>query len=168
MIFSSIIFLFAFCPIFFLTLYFLPKSIKLKNGIIIIGSMFFYAWGAGDFFFIVLGTLIIDYFLGNLMYKNNKYTKLFVFFDVAMNIGILLYFKYFNFFIDNFNAVFESIGWNSVVYTRVLLPLGVSFVVFQKMTYCLDIAKGITKPAENFFYVIEYLLIFPQIIAVPL
>jgi alginate O-acetyltransferase complex protein AlgI len=85
-----------------------------------------------------------------------------------MNIGILLYFKYFNFFMDNFNLIFESIGWNPLVFTRVLLPLGVSFVVFQKMTYCLDIARGTTKPAENFFQLVEYLLIFPQIIAGPI
>jgi len=168
MIFSSAIFLFAFCPIFFLLLYFSPKNLKIKNVIIITGSMFFYAWGAGDFFFIVLGTLIVDFILGNLIYKHRKYAKLFIFLDVAMNIGILLYFKYFNFFMDNINIVLESIGWNSVVFTRVVLPLGVSFVVFQKMTYCLDIAKNKTKPAENFFYVIEYLLIFPQIIAGPI
>lgn len=168
MIFSSTIFLFAFCPIFFLALYFSPKNLKLKNAIIIIGSLLFYFWGAGDFFFIVLGTLVIDYLLGNLMYKNPKYVKLCVALDVAMNIGILLYFKYFNFFMDNFNIVFASLGLNSVVFTRVLLPLGVSFVVFQKMTYCLDIAKGTSKPAENFFYVVEYLLIFPQIIAGPI
>jgi len=168
MIFSSTIFLFVFFPIFFLTLYISPRNLKLRNAIIIIGSLFFYFWGAGDFFFIVLGTLVIDFILGNLMYKNSKYIKLCVVLDVAMNIGILLYFKYFNFFADNFNIVFESIGWNSVVFTRVLLPLGVSFVVFQKMTYCLDIAKGTTKPAENFFHLVEYLLIFPQIIAGPI
>ena len=168
MIFSSTIFLFAFCPMFFLTFYFSPKNIKLKNGIIIIASIFFYAWGTGDFLFIILGTLIIDYHLGNLMYKNPKYTKMCLVLDVAMNIGILLYFKYFNFFMDNFNVVFRSIGLNSVVFTKVLLPLGVSFIVFQKMTYCLDIAKGKTKPAENFFYLTEYLLIFPKIIAGPI
>ena len=168
MIFSSTIFLFAFCPIFFLTFYFSPQNIKLKNVIIILGSMFFYAWGAGDFFFVILGTLIIDYLLGNLIYKYRKYTKLFIVLDVAMNIGILLYFKYFNFFMDNFNIVFECIGWNPVVFTRIILPLGVSFVVFQKMTYCLDIAKNTTKPAKNFFYLIEYLLLFPQIIAGPI
>ncbi len=168
MIFSSTIFLFLFCPVFFLTLYISPRNMNLRNAIIIIGSLFFYLWGAGDFFFIVLGTLVIDFLLGNLMYKNSKYTKLCVVLDVAMNVGILLYFKYFNFFMDNINLVFESIGWNSVVLTRVLLPLGVSFVVFQKMTYCLDIAKGTTKPAENFFHLVEYLLIFPQIIAGPI
>jgi len=168
MIFSSIIFLFVFCPIFFLTLYFSPKSIKIKNGIIILGSMFFYAWGAGDFIFIILGTLIIDYLLGNLIYKYRKYSKLFVILDVAMNVGILLYFKYFNFFMGNINVLFGSIGWNPVVFTSVLLPLGVSFTIFEKMTYCLDISKGTTKPAENFFYVLQFLLIFPKIIAGPI
>lgn len=168
MIFSSTIFLFAFCPIFFLTLYFLPKSTWLRNIWIVVGSLLFYAWGAGDFIFIVLGTLLIDYFFGGLIYKNRKYAKLFTVMDVVMNIGILLYFKYFNFFMDNFNDIFASIGWNPVVFTRVILPLGVSFVIFQKMTYCLDIAKGTTRPADNFFYLVEYLVIFPQIIAGPI
>lgn len=168
MIFSSTIFLFAFFPIFFLALYLSPKSLKFKNAVIICGSLLFYFWGAGSFFFIVLGTLVIDYLLGNLMYKKPKLVKLCVVIDVVMNIGILLYFKYFNFFIDNINIVFASLGFNSLVFTRVILPLGVSFVVFQKMTYCLDIARGTSKPAENFFYVVEYLLIFPQIIAGPI
>jgi len=168
MIFSSTIFLFAFCPIFFLALYFSPKNINLKNGIIIIGSLLFYLWGAGSFFLIILGTLVVDYLLGNLISKKPKFTKLFIVLDVAMNIGILLYFKYFNFFMDNINLIFQDLGWNSVLFTRVILPLGVSFTIFEKMTYCLDIARGTTKPAKNFLYLMEFLFVFPKIIAGPI
>lgn len=85
-----------------------------------------------------------------------------------MNVGILFYFKYFNFYMDSFNAFFSSFGWNPTVFTRVVLPLGVSFVIFQKMTYCLDIAKGKSSVADNYFQLVEYLLIFPKIISGPI
>ena len=168
MIFSSTIFLFAFCPVFFLIFFCLSKSIKAQNIWIIIGSLFFYAWGAGSFFFVVLGTLLIDYGLGALIYRDRSHAKLFVTLDVVMNLGILFYFKYFNFFVENINALFIKLGGNPRIFTTVLLPLGISFVVFQKMTYCLDIAKGTSAPAKSYFYLVEYLLLFPQIIAGPI
>ena len=136
--------------------------------VIILGSLLFYAWGARSFIIVTVGTLIIDYLLGNFIYQKSRYTKLFIAADVAMNVGILLYFKYLNFFADNINTAMQNIGLNPFVFTRVILPIGVSFVIFQKMTYCLDIAKGIVKPAKNFFYLLEYLLIFPAIIAGPI
>lgn len=168
MIFSSSMFLFAFFPIFFIVLFCMHNKIHLQNAWIIFGSLLFYIWGARQFVFVVLGTLFIDYLLGHLIYTHEKYAKLFVCVDVTINISILLYFKYLNFFIDNINAIFVSIGWNAVTYTRIILPLGISFVIFQKMTYCLDIAKKEAVPAENFFYLMEYLLAFPQIVAGPI
>jgi alginate O-acetyltransferase complex protein AlgI len=141
---------------------------KWKNAVIILTSILFYAWGAREFVAIITGTLVIDYILGNIIDKRRQYTKLCLAIDIIMNVGILLYFKYFNFFMDNINAVMKMAGVSPFVFTRILLPIGVSFVIFQKMTYCLDIAKGTEKPAENFFYLLEYLLIFPQIIAGPI
>ena len=169
MIFSSIIFLFAFFPIFFLILYWIPtQKIRWQNIWILLASLFFYAWGAGKFFFIVIGTLVVDYILGGWIIKKRKYTKLFVALDVMMNIAILIYFKYFNFFLDNTNAIIAGLGKQPLSFTRVALPLGVSFVIFQKMTYCMDIARGSTPPAKNYFEVLEYLLLFPQVIAGPI
>lgn len=144
------------------------NHIHFQNGWIIFGSLLFYTWGARQFVLVVLGTLFIDYLLGHLIYTHEKYTKLFVCVDVTMNVGILLYFKYLNFFIDNINTIFANIGWNPIVYTKIMLPLGVSFVIFQKMTYCLDIAKKSVVPTRNFFNLMEYLLIFPQIVAGPI
>jgi alginate O-acetyltransferase complex protein AlgI len=85
-----------------------------------------------------------------------------------MNLGILLYYKYFNFFCENINALFSALELNPFVFTKVLLPIGVSFVILQKMTYCLDIAKGQVKPAKRFFDLVEYLFLFPAIIAGPI
>ncbi|MDD3194122.1 MAG: MBOAT family protein [Oscillospiraceae bacterium] len=169
MIFSSPVFLFAFCPVFFIVLFCIPRTaVWAKNVWIIIGSLLFYAWGAGTFIVVVLGTLVLDYFFGRVIAQKGKYCKLFVTADVAMNLGILLYFKYFNFFLENLNAVFSRMGIEAVSFASVALPLGVSFVVFQKMTYCLDIARGNSKPAEHYFYLVEYLLLFPQIVAGPI
>jgi alginate O-acetyltransferase complex protein AlgI len=166
MVFSSPLFLFLFFPIFFGIYYLAPN--KWKNAVIILSSILFYAWGVREFVAIIAGTLVIDYILGNIIDKRRQYTKLCLAIDIIMNVGILLYFKYFNFFMDNINAVMKMAGVSPFVFTRILLPIGVSFVIFQKMTYCLDIAKGTEKPAENFFYLLEYLLIFPQIIAGPI
>lgn len=169
MIFSSTIFLFAFFPVFFFVLYQIPvQKIKWQNIWILLGSLFFYIWGAGKFFFVVLGTLVVDYALGGWIAKKRKYTKFFVALDVTINISILLYFKYFNFFFGNINAIVIRFGGEPLSFTRIALPLGISFVIFQKMTYCLDIAKGSTQPAKSYFEVLEYLLLFPQVIAGPI
>jgi alginate O-acetyltransferase complex protein AlgI len=122
----------------------------------------------------VLATCIIDYKLGALIYNQGKPNekksqhKLYIFIDVFVNAGILLYFKYANFFVDNINTLFVMLHSNEVIFTKVILPIGISFVIFQKMTYCLDIAKGTAKPAEYFFRYVEYLLLFPALIAGPI
>jgi alginate O-acetyltransferase complex protein AlgI len=172
MVFSSSLFLFLFLPIFFCT-YFLVGR-KQKNAIIIIGSIFFYGWGANWFLLIVLVTMILDYRLGFIIADcNGKRDKallrrICIGIDVVVNIGILIYFKYTNFLLANINVIFTKLGFNPVVFTEIVLPIGISFVIFQKVTYCLDIARGKAKPADNYFYYLEYLLVFPQIIAGPI
>jgi len=169
MVFSSSLFFFGFMPCFFIGYFLCP--LKLRNVFIICGSLFFYAWGAHSFILIALGTCVIDFILGAFISKekNNPRTRLLLSAaDVAVNIGLLAYFKYANFFVDNVNALCQALGWNGFTLTRVILPIGISFVVFQKITYCLDIARGTAQPAKNFFTYIEYLFIFPQIIAGPI
>lgn len=165
MVFTSSLFLFALFPIFFILYYLSPK--KYKNFVIIISSLFFYAWGSRSFILIVIGTLIIDWLFSILIYKN-KYVKLCLAIDIIMNIGLLMYFKYFNFFAENINSFFGLLGFNTIQYTKVLLPIGISFVIFQKITYCIDVSRGETLPEKNFFHLLEYLLLFPQIIAGPI
>jgi len=172
MVFSSPLFIFAFCPVFF-TVYLLAPA-RFKDAIIIIASIFFYTWGAYYFILVVFATCVMDFILGALIYKirdnpekRNLY-RLYVFIDVFINLGILVYFKYTNFFIGNLNSLFAFLNLSPVVFAKVIMPIGISFIIFQKMTYCLDISKGTAKPAEHFFAYFEYMLIFPALIVGPI
>jgi alginate O-acetyltransferase complex protein AlgI len=168
MSFSSPLFVFGFLPVFFILYVFSP--VKHRNWIIIAASLFFYAWGAHAFVFIVFFSCILDFILGGLIYKtkNTKYYRVLIIIDLMINFGILVYFKYTNFVLDNLNTFFTCLGLNGMTFTRIVLPIGISFVVFQKSTYCLDIAKGAARPAGTFWQYIEYLFVFPQIIAGPI
>jgi alginate O-acetyltransferase complex protein AlgI len=172
MIFSSSLFIFAFCPLFFIAYFLVP--LKLKNIVIIIGSLFFYAWGAHSFVLIILISCLADYKLGVVIKSAKDRTgkktlyHACVVFDICINFALLLYFKYANFLIDNINSLFSLIRLSPIVMGNIILPIGISFVVFQKVTYCLDIAKGTAEPAQDFHSYVEYLLIFPQIIAGPI
>jgi alginate O-acetyltransferase complex protein AlgI len=171
MVFSSSLFIFAFLPLFLAGYFIMP--LKYKDIVIILGSLFFYAWGANYFILFVIATCLIDYKLGSLIAlnkekKDKKLKDLLLFIDIFINLSMLIYFKYANFFGENINALFELLNWNPIVFTKIVLPVGISFVIFQKMTYCIDIAKGTAVPARYFYIYIEYLLIFPQIIAGPI
>ncbi len=175
MVFSSSLFIFGFLPLFLILYFAIPE--KFRNIIMVLGSFFFCFWAMPTFIFVVIFTLAIDYILGSIIYhsqltKNSSRSSLIirlcVVLDIIMNLGILIYFKYSNFFLDNINAIFISMGLNPFVFTRVILPVGISFVIFQKLTYCLDIAKGICKPARNFFILLAYILLFPHVIAGPI
>lgn len=175
MVFSSSLFIFGFLPIFLILYFIAPK--KFRNIVMVLGSFFFCFWAMPTFIFVVILTLAIDYILGGIIYRNqlakdsyksSSIIRLCIAFDVIMNLGILIYFKYSNFFLDNMNSIFMSMGLNPFVFTRVILPVGISFVIFQKLTYCLDIAKGICKPAKNFFVLLAYILLFPHVIAGPI
>src|SRR3989304_3162727 len=101
MVFSSILFLFYFAPIFFLVYYFLPQ--KLKNTWLIISSLLFYWWGAPTFIYIFILSCLLDYSAAILYSKNGK--KVFYYVAIIGNVALLLYFKYFNFFIENINEI---------------------------------------------------------------
>jgi alginate O-acetyltransferase complex protein AlgI len=171
MVFSSSLFLFGFFPLFLISYFLSP--VKYRNFIIIAAGLFFYTWGARSFVPIIFLSCIIDFIFGNLIRKaqtlqNNKLRRLCTIIDFVMNLGILIYFKYVNFFVENINIFLSNFNLNPVTFTAIVLPIGVSFVVFQKSTYCLDIAKGAAVPAKRFSQYIEYLFIFPQIIAGPI
>src|SRR4051812_35880733 len=110
MVFSSITFLFYFLP-FFLLVYTLVGR-KLKNPVILLGSIFFYAWGAPRFIFVILGTTAIDFYLvrGIAASGSQQRRKLLLLVSLCINIGLLFYFKYSNFFVDNVNWLLHNIG----------------------------------------------------------
>jgi alginate O-acetyltransferase complex protein AlgI len=166
-VFSSIIFLVYFFPVFLL-LYFLTP-VRYKNYTALVGSVFFYAWGAPKFIFVVLAVLVIDFYLGNKIYESaGKRKKLYLFASIAINVGMLLYFKYANFFVDNLNFVLGHAGMEPVGWTRIMLPLGISFFTFQEMSYAVDIYRGEHKPLKKFSDYMLFIFMFSHLIAGPI
>lgn len=167
MVFSSTIFLLYFLPVFLLV-YFLTGH-KYKNYVALAASLLFYAWGAPDFIFIVLASIFADFYLVKKMYKAvGKRKTLFVTASVILNIGLLGYFKYANFFIDNVNEILGILGQTNLSWTKVALPIGISFFTFQKFTYTIDVYRGLYKPLEKVSDLCLYILLFPQLIAGPI
>lgn len=167
MVFSSVIFLLYFLPIF-LILYFLSPE-KWKNGLALLGSCFFYIWGAPEFFFIVVLSIILDFYLVKLFsLSRGKLRKWLMALAVFLNVGILLVAKYLNFFVANLNAVLESIGIDGVAWTAIILPIGISFITFQKLSYVIDCYQQKVKPLDRLSDYALYILLFPQLIAGPI
>lgn len=168
MVFSSIIFLLYFLPLFLLAYHFIDR--KYKNYLILFASIFFYAWGAPKFLFIIIGTTVVDFYIVNEIYKSSseKRKKLFLSISVAIKIGLLAYFKYANFFVENLNSVLHSIGISQVEWTSVALPIGISFYTFQTITYSIDVYRKIHPPLEKVSDYLLYIMSFPQMIAGPI
>ncbi|NCD42157.1 MAG: MBOAT family protein [Bacteroidia bacterium] len=169
MVFSSSLFLLYFFPAF-LIVYFLIRGTKWKNLWILLTSILFYAWGAPDFIFIVVGSIIADFYLVQVMdktgIKRNK--RILMALSVLLNIGLLAYFKYSNFFIENINALLEAMGMTALHWTQVALPIGISFFSFQKLTYSVDVYRKVHSPLKRVTDYAMYILMFPQLIAGPI
>lgn len=168
MVFSSITFLLYFLPLFLLVYYASPK--QFKNYVILLFSIVFYAWGAPKFVFILLATTAISFYLVKWMdqSKERKKKRLLLAVSIIINLGLLAFFKYANFFIDNFNQAFESLGYNAVAWTKIILPIGISFYTFQTLTYSVDVYRGVHKPLEKLSNYVLYIIMFPQLIAGPI
>ena len=168
MVFSSIYFLIYFLPFFLLIYTIIPK--RFKNFFLLLASAFFYSWGGPKFIFIILGTTFLDFFLVQQMSRSGteKKRKLFLILSVCLNTGILFYFKYCNFFIDNLNAVSRSFGFHEIQLAKILLPIGISFYTFESLTYVLDVYRRVHKPLTNFWEYQLYILLFPKLIAGPI
>ncbi|MDR1112638.1 MAG: hypothetical protein LBL18_02605 [Bacteroidales bacterium] len=166
--FSGSMFLFLFIPTVFITILALPQ--RLKNVAIVLASLFFFAWGAGWFVLALIGTIAVDWLIGFGIdkAKNSRTRKLLLLLDVILNLSLLLWFKYANFFIENANTILSALRLNPIIWTKVVMPLGISFVTFSKMTYCLDIAFGKCVATKNFLHLIEFNLLFPKVIMGPI
>jgi alginate O-acetyltransferase complex protein AlgI len=167
MVFSSSLFLLYFLPAFLLLYFVVPH--KLKNYVALIASVAFYAWGAPDFIFIVIGSIIIDFYLVKAMYHANlRRKRQLAGASIVLNVGLLAYFKYANFFIENVDWMLEQFGRDPVAWIHVALPIGISFFTFQKMTYTIDVYRGIHPPLNRLTDLALYILMFPQLIAGPI
>lgn len=168
MVFSSSIFLVYFLPIFLLV-YFIADA-RFKNPILLIASVLFYAWGAPKFIFAILATTTLDFYLVKILYNSQteKKRKLFLILSLTLNVGMLFYFKYCNFFIENFNAALSAAGAHEITWTKVILPIGISFYTFESLTYVVDVYRKLHKPLNNFWQYQMYILLFPKLIAGPI
>ena len=168
MVFSSIIFIFYFIPIFFI-FYFIADK-RYKNALILAGSILFYAWGAPRFIFVILGTTAIDFYIVRWMSETeiNKRRKLLLGISLSINLGLLFYFKYSNFFIDNINLALGHIGVKPMLWTKLALPIGISFYTFETLTYVVDVYRKVHKPLRNFWDYQLYIILFPKLIAGPI
>lgn len=168
MVFSSITFLFYFLPLFFLLYYLADK--RFKNIVILCGSIFFYSWGAPRFIFVILGTTLVDFYVVRFMSLSSgkQQKKLLLCLSLCINLGLLFYFKYSNFFVENVNTVLHHLGIKTLTWTKLVLPIGISFYTFETLTYVVDVYKGVHKPLRNFWDYQLYIILFPKLIAGPI
>jgi alginate O-acetyltransferase complex protein AlgI len=168
MVFSSIIFLLYFLPVLLITYYLVGKSFK--NAVLLVFSIVFYSWGAPKFIFVILATTLLDFYLVRWMYsiRNDLKRKLALTLSVCVNLGLLFYFKYSNFFIENVNEVLGVFGFKGVRWTELVLPIGISFYTFETLTYVVDVYRRVHKPLKNFWDYQLYIILFPKLIAGPI
>jgi alginate O-acetyltransferase complex protein AlgI len=143
---------------------------KYKNIIILIFSILFYSWGAPKFIFVILGTTFVDFHLVKWMSQttNRLRRNLILSLSVSINLGLLFYFKYSNFFIENVNAFLSIFGGEDIKWTKLVLPIGISFYTFETITYVVDVYRGIHKPLTKFWDYQLYIILFPKLIAGPI
>ena len=167
-VFSSQLFLFLFLP-FFLLIYYLTPS-RHRNLAALFASLIFYAWGAPRFVFVLVGCAVLDYNLSHGVYRARKPAarKGWLTVSLVLNIGLLAFFKYANFGVEQFNGLLHALGLAPMAWTRVALPIGISFFIFHKISYMMDVYRGVTAPARRFSTYLLYLVFFPQLIAGPI
>jgi len=167
-VFSSSLFLFLFFPVFLVVYSLLPKYYK--NAWILIASLSFYYWGAPVFIYLLVAATVIDFFLIKEIYNSKTITrkKVFLVGSLTLNLGLLAYFKYANFFIENFNVALNSIGVTEVSWTKIALPIGISFYTFETLTYAIDVYRGIHAPLKRIHHYLLYIVCFPKLIAGPI
>lgn len=160
MLFSSIPFIYYFLPIVLLLYFLVPKVAK--NTVLLIFSLVFYAWGEPAYVFLMAGSILMGYVFGILIEKYNS--KLCMIISVAISLGLLGYFKYANFFIENFNAATGL----SIESLNIALPIGISFYTFQLVSYLIDVYRKDVPAQKNPITLATYITMFPQLIAGPI
>lgn len=169
MLFNSIDFA-VFLPIVF-TIYWLIRNVKLQNFFIVVASYVFYGWWDWRFLSLILFSTLVDYFVGVKLSnaKNKLNRKIYLLISIFVNLGFLGFFKYYNFFVDNFVQAFSFFGneiqANSL---NIILPVGISFYTFQTLSYSIDVYKRKLEPTKDFIAFQAFVGFFPQLVAGPI
>ena len=169
MLFNSIEFLIFIIFVFFVHWYIISANFKSQNSFLLIMSLVFYSAWDYRFLLLIIFSTIIDFFLGIRIEKSKTNKKFFLILSISINLGLLIIFKYFNFFIDSFENMFSLIGFNnSFVTLNIILPVGISFYTFQTLSYSIDIYRGDLKPTKDLVKFATYVTFFPQLVAGPI
>ena len=155
-------------PVFFLVYFLMPR--KTRNYVLLLGSLVFYAWGAPEFIIQLVLSVIANFFIVRWMCKTKKPVakKWLCALSVFISLGLLLFYKYGNFTMENLNALLGITGHAPLSWRRIMLPIGISFFTFQSLTYTLDTYRGVNKPLEKLSDYMLYITMFPQLIAGPI
>ncbi|MBQ7897649.1 MAG: MBOAT family protein [Clostridia bacterium] len=164
MLFSGMPFLFYFLPVVLIIYFIVPKC--LKNTVLMLSSLIFYGWGEPKYLFLMIGSILLGYFLGMAIDKSKTagLKKLFLSLSVISSVILLGFFKYADFFIYNFNAVTGL----SIPLLKIALPIGISFYTFQILSYTIDVYRGDVPYQKNIINFATYVALFPQLIAGPI
>ena len=167
MVFSSLVFMFAYLPVTLAAYYLTP--LKARNAVLLICNLIFYGWGEPVYILIMFASIAIDYTHGMLVERakkkgNLRAAKGAVVSSVVFNLALLLFFKYYDFFAENLNAL----GVGFVKPLGLALPIGISFYTFQTMSYTIDVYRGDAKVQRNILSFGMFVTLFPQLIAGPI
>jgi D-alanyl-lipoteichoic acid acyltransferase DltB (MBOAT superfamily) len=171
MLFNSIDFA-VFLPVVFIIYWLLgSKRVTLQNVLIVIASYIFYGWWDWRFLCLIFFSTLIDFTIGLLLetQKKQSYRKTLLLISVFVNIGLLGFFKYFNFFLENFKHAFSLFGNTlDIKSLDIILPVGISFYTFQTLSYTIDIYRKKIKPTHDFIAFSAFVSFFPQLVAGPI
>lgn len=165
LLFNSSLFLGLFL-VFYLVYIFTKKHVHFRTVYVTLFSLFFYYKAGGNYFVLLILSSVLDYFFAGQIYKTQKPAarKFFLAVSMITNLGILFYFKYTNFLIDSFNAIFQS----NFALMDIILPVGISFYTFQTMSYTIDVYRREIEPAKSFLDFAFFVCFFPQLVAGPI
>ena len=167
MLFSSNVFLFAFLPVVLLLYFVCPR--RLRNPVLLLWSLVFYGWGEPVYLFLMIATILLNYGFGLWIHKKQaagEKAKLPLVLGVVANLVILGFFKYAGFFVQQLQAVVPFLS--GVKAPEISLPIGISFYVFQSMSYVLDVYRRTVPAQRNPLSVALYVSLFPQLVAGPI
>lgn len=162
MLFSSMTFVFLFLPIV-ATLYFLSRR-ELKNHVLLVASIVFYAWGEPDYLAIMIATIIINWAGALCIEKYRKKARSILSCTICADLSFLFYFKYFNFVVENINALCSA----DISLIDVVMPIGISFYTFQAMSYLIDVYRREAQAQRDLAKLALYITLFPQLVAGPI
>ena len=132
-------------------------------------SLLFYSWGEPRFILVVIASVVADFFIAKkFSVTESRAKKGWLAASLILNVGLLLYFKYANFFVENVQVLYANFGLKPFDWVRVALPVGISFITFQKISYMVDVYRGTVQPQRKLTDLMHYILMFPQLIAGPI